>query len=223
MSIFTTAALRLFGVCGVAGAILFMAGDLLYNHIPGSKDSPAVKMSRMPESRLLAAGMLGLAGCWFYSLASLHVYLALRPAGEIFAFLFALAFAAAMICYGITHTAYFAISAGAQVAARVGRDVEEGGKLGNKFFQRLVYITYIPVAISSLMMFYAILSGQSLYPRWMVIFLPVVIYVLKTPLTGILKGRIKEVINDSYDNFVLLVFFVLSTVVLWNAVVSRAF
>jgi hypothetical protein len=56
-----------------------------------------------------------------------------------------------------------------------------------------------------------------MYPRWMAAFLPVVIYLLKTPVIRLLKGRLREIINDSYDNLVLLVFFVLSTSVLWNS------
>jgi hypothetical protein len=220
MILFTTWALRLFGISGIVGSILFIGGDLLYNHVPASKDSPALKMSRLPESRLLNAGTLGLVGCWFYTLASLHLYIAFRPAGDVFALIFWLAFAATMIGYGIGHTAYFAIAAGAQVAAKLGSEAESGGKLGNLFFQRVVNLTYIPVAIFSVMMVYGIVSGRSMYPRWMVVFLPVVIYLLKTPVTRILKGRLGEIIKDSYDNVVLLVFYVLSTIVLWNGLVS---
>ena len=65
-------------------------------------------------------------------------------------------------------------------------------------------------------MLYAILAGKSLYPRWMVIFLPIFIYLLKAPVMRILKGRLKEIINDSYDNIVLFIFYILSTVVLWD-------
>jgi hypothetical protein len=220
MTIFTPWALRLFGISGIIGSILFIFGDLSYNHVPGSKNSPTVKMSKMPVLRLLNAGTLGLVGCWFYVLASWHLYLAFLPAGEIFAFISLLAFGAAMICYGIGHTAYFAIAAGAQVAAQLGSDVESGGELGNTFFQRITYITYIPVAISSLMMIYGIAVGRSLYPRWMLVFLPIIIYLLKTPVTRILRGHLQEIINDSYDNIVLFVFYVLSTVVLWNGLVS---
>ena len=219
MSILTPWALRLFGLSGIIGAILLIAGDLLYNHIPGSKNSPTVKMSQMSEARLLNAGTLGLISCWLYTLASLHLYIAFRPAGEMFAVMVGLAIAATMICYGITHTAYFSIAAGAQVAARLGSDVEAGGKLGNVFFQRLVAITYIPVAVVNLLMLYGILSGQSMYPRWMVVFLPIIIYLLKTPVTRLLRGRVREIIHDSYDNIVLFVFYTLSTIVLWNGLV----
>jgi len=219
MFIFTTWALRLFGISGILGSVLFILGDLLYNHVPGSQNSTTIKMSKMPEARLLNAGVLGLIGCWFYTLASLHLFLAFQPSGEIFAFILTLAFAAVMICYGISHTAYFAIASGAKMAEQLGADAEAGGKLGNIFFERLVHITYIPVVISSLMMAYGILTGKSMYPQWMVIFLPVVIYLLKSPVTRLLKGRKKELVNDSYDNFVLFIFFSLSTLLLWSSVV----
>ena len=219
MSLDTTWALRCFGISGILGAVLFIIGDLLYNHIPGSTKSPTEKMSVLPESRLLNAGILGMIGCWLYTLASAQIYLAFRPAGDTFAFIVLVAFGAVMISYGIGHTAYFSIASGAQVAVWLGSDAETGGKLGNKFFQRSVYITYIPVVIASLMMFYGIASGHSLYPRWMVIFLPIVIYFLKTPVVRILKGRPREVINDSYDNITVFVFYIISTIVLWNGVI----
>ena len=220
MLIFTLWSLRLFGISGIIGSILFICGDLLYNHIPGSTAGPAMKMSALPESRLLNAGTLGMVGCWFYALAALHVYIAFRPAGEPFASILFLAFAAVMVSFGIAHTAYFSIAAGAKAAAALAADGEAGGKLGNVFFQRVTYITYVPTAIATLMMAAGILMGRSMYPRWMVIFLPLVIYLLKIPVTRILKGHVKELVNDSYDNIVLFVFYVLSTIVLWKGIVS---
>jgi hypothetical protein len=208
--------LRWLGISGIFGSILFIAGDLLYNHVPGSSKSPTEKMSSLPESRLLNAGMLGLIGCWFYILASGQIYIAFQPVGMTFALIVFLTFATVMICYGVTHTAYFAIAAGAQVAARLGSDIGSGGRLGNVFYQRLVRITYIPVAIASLMMLYGIITGQSRYPRWMVIFLPIITYLLRTLILRILRGHFREIVNDSYDNIILFVFFLISTIVLWN-------
>lgn len=219
MFIVTTWGLRLFGISGILGSVLFIFGDLLYNHIPGSIHNPIVKMSKLPETRLLRAGTLGLIGCWFYTLASLQIFIAFRTVGEIFAFILTLTFGAVMVGYGISHTAYFAIATGAKIAGQLGTDVEVGGKLGNAFYQRLVYILYVPVAISSLMMIYGIVAGKSMYPRWMVVFLPIVIYLLKSPVTRLLKGRLKELVNDSYDNIVLFIFYVFSTLLLWNSFV----
>jgi len=220
MSIITTLALRLFGISGIIGSILFIIGDLLYNHIPGSKDSNELRLSKIPESRLLNGGALGLVGCWFYTLSAFHLYIAFRPAGDAFAFILSIAFGATMICYGVAHAAYFAIPVGVQVAAKLGSDTESGGRLGWIFFGRLLNITYIPVAIFSLMMFYGIVMGYSMYPRWMVVFLPIILYLLRTPVVKIFKGHLQEMIGHAYDNIILFVFFVLSTLLLWNGFVS---
>lgn len=219
MFIYTTLALRIFGLAGVIGSLIFICGDLLYNHVSGSAESPASKMGKMAPSRLLAAGSAGLVGCWFYLLGVGHICLAFRPAGDVFAFILMAAFIAVMVGYGVAHTAYFAIGAGAQTARKAGLDMEEGGRLGNALFGRLSVITYLPVAVSSLMMIYAVVAGRSLYPVWMVIFLPVVIYLLKRPVIWLLRGHIRELVNDSYDNIAFLAYFLISTIVLWNAVV----
>jgi len=220
MFLFTNWALRLLGISGIFGASLFICGDLLYNHVPGSRETPTVIMSKLSSGRLIAAGILGMLGCWFYTLAAFHLYLAFRPLGDVFAFIFLLAFGVTGICYGIGHTAYFAIAAGAQVATRFGSDADSGGQLGNAFFKRVTTITYVPVIIASLMMLYGIVTGHSLYPRWMVIFMPIIIYLLRKPVLLVLKGHLQEIVRDSYDNMVLLVFYVLSTIVLWNGVIS---
>jgi hypothetical protein len=216
MFVFTIWGLRILGLCGVLGSILFISGDLLYNHIPGSSATVAEKMVRLSSTRLINAGTLGLLGCWLYTLASLHIFLAFRPAGELFSYSLLLIFGAVMVSYGISHAAYFSIAAGAHAAMEYGNDANAGGRLGNAFFQRLVNIIYIPVGLSSLMMLYGIISGRSLYPRWMVIFLPIIIYLLKVPIVRILRGRLRELVNDSYDNLVLFIFFLVSTLVLWN-------
>src|SRR6185295_9083762 len=125
-----------------------------------------------------------------------------------------------MICYGVAHAAYIAIVAGSHIAAKLGSDIESGGRLGWIFFLRLVNIAYIPVAILSLMMLYGIVTGHSMYPRWMVVFLPIILYLLRTPVVKIFKRQLKEIIGHAYDNIILFVFFVLSTLILWNRVVS---
>lgn len=216
MSIFVSYALRWFLISGVLGAVLMVAGDLLYQHIPGSLKTIPEKMALMTESRLILAGVMGLLGCWLYPLAAAQVYVAVLQVGSAFAIVTFLSFAAVLIAYGCSHTAYFAIASGAKVSVSLGSDANMGGKSGTAFFQKLVTITYIPVAISSIAMIYAILSGRSLYPLWMLCFQPILLYLLKQPILCLFRGRAREVLNDSYDNMILLVFFAVSALVLWN-------
>lgn len=207
---------QLSGIAGILGALVTGAGDLLYHHIPGSRQSIEERMSSLPTSRLITAGSFGLIGSWLYFFGAFHLYYAFQPGGRDFAFSISIAFALVAICYGVGHAAYFAIGSGAKIARENGLDIAAAGKAGGALFSRLVLITYIPVTIASLLMLYGILSRRSAYPIWMAVFLPVIPYLLRIPILKILPSRVQEVIRDSYDNFVLLVFFVLSTIVLWN-------
>jgi hypothetical protein len=207
--------IRLCGIAGILGALITGIGDLLYYHIPNSKQTLAERMSSLPQTRLVTAGTLGLIGSWLYLLSTFHIYYAFLPFGIGFAFAVSFSFALVAVAYGVGHASYYAIGSSAKVARENNLDVESAGKTGEALFSRIVLITYFPVAVAMLLMLYGIVSGRSAYPLWMVIFLPIVPYLLRAPVLKILRGRAHELVRDSYDNFVLLVFFLVSTIVLW--------
>ena len=211
----TITIIRLCGIMGILGALTTGLGDLLYNHIPGSTQSLYQKMSSFPQKRLVTAGILGLIGSWLYLFSTFHLYHAFLPVGNNFALSVALSFALVAIAYGVDHAAYYAIGSAAKIARDNQLDIESAGKMGEALFSKIVLITYIPVVVLSLLMVYGVLSGRSAYPIWMVVFLPIVPYLLRAPVLKILRGRVHEFVRDSYDNFVLLLFFFVSTIVLW--------
>ena len=172
-------------------------------------------MSTLSEKRLINAGIFGLVGCWLYTFSSFQVYLVFAPAGKILSLFILLSFMIVMICYGVCHAAYFAIASGAHYSARLGSDAESGGKLGNRFFKKLSQITFIPVAVSSILMIYGLFFRHTLYPNWMIIFFPVVIYLMKPLISRLPNVRIKELILDSYDNIPFFLFFLISTIITW--------
>ena len=208
--------IRLCGISGILGAFITGIGDLLYHHIPNSKQTLAERMSSLPQTRLVTAGTLGLIGSWLYLMSAFHIYYAFLSVGVGFAFTVSFSFALVAVAYGVGHASYYAIGSSAKVARENNLDVESAGKIGEALFSRIVLITYFPVVIAMLLMLYGIISGRSAYPLWMAIFLPIIPYLLRTPVLKILHGRAHELVRDSYDNFVLLLFFLVSTVVLWG-------
>ena len=211
-----TTIVRLCGIAGILGALITGGGDLLYHYVPGSQQPPAERMAGLPQARLVAAGVLGLLGSWLYLLSVFHIYFAFLPVGSSFAISVSITFALVAVAYGVGHASYYAIGSGAKLARANGLDIVAAAQSGGALFSRIVMITYIPVAIASLLMLYGILSGRSSYPRWLVLFLPIVPYLLRTPILKIVGGSAREILRDSYDNFVFLVFFLVSTIVLWN-------
>jgi hypothetical protein len=208
--------IRLSGIAGIFGGLIMAVGDLFYHHIPGSKQSLAERMSSLPQSRQVRAGIFGLVGSWFYLLSAFHLYYAFLPVGDIFALVLAIAFAMVASAYGTGHAAFYAIWSGAKIARDHGLDIDSAGRLGEMYYSRLVLVTYVPVAVASLLMLYGVFSGRSAYPLWMAPFLPIVLYLLRVPILKLLRGRLHELVRDSYDNSILLVFFLLSTILLWN-------
>ena len=174
MSIEPVILLRLCGIAGIFGALVTGMGDLLYNHVPGSTQTLYEKMSMFSQKRLVSAGALGLIGSWLYSLSAFHLYFAFQSVGEDMALSIAIAFAWVAIAYGVAHASYYAIGSNAKLARDNGLDIEKAGKAGEALFTKIVMITYIPVAITSLFMVYGVITGHSAYPIWMVIFLPIV-------------------------------------------------
>ena len=204
MNFETITIVRLCGIAGILGALITGAGDLLYNHIPGSTQTIYEKMSSLSQRRLVSAGALGLIGSWLYLFGALHLYFVFQSAGEDLTLSIAITFA------------WVAIGSNAKLARENGLDIVQAGKAGEALFTKIVMITYIPVAIASFFMVYGVVTAHSAYPIWMVIFLPIVPYLLRPVVLKIIRGRVHEIIRDSFDNFVLLVFFLISTIVVWN-------
>ena len=216
MSLETITIIRLCGIAGLLGGLITGIGDLLYNHIPGSTQTLYEKMSTFPQKRLVTAGILGLIGSWLYLFGVFHVYYAFLSAGNLIALTVSISFALVAVAYGVAHASYYAIGSAVKVAQENQLDVTSAGKWGEALYLKLVLITYIPVVVFSLLTIYAVIAGRSAYPIWMFIFLPIVPYLLRSVVLKILRGRVHEIIRDSYDNFVLLLYFLVSTLVLWN-------
>ena len=216
MSFETITIIRLCGVAGILGALTTGLGDLLYNHIPGSGQMLYEKMSTFPQRRLVTAGILGLIGSWLYFFSVFHLYYAFLSGGNLLALAVSISFALVAIAYGVAHASYYAIGSTAKIARDNQLVIESAGKLGEALFSKIVLITYIPVLAVSLLMIYGVISGRSAYPIWMVLFLPIIPYLLRPVVLKILHGRLHELVRDSYDNFVLLVYFLVSTFVLWG-------
>lgn len=216
MSLEPLTIVRVCGMAGILGALITGVGDLLYHHIPNSKLTLAERMSSLPQARLITAGVLGLVGSWLYLLGAFHLYYAFLSAGTGFAFAVSFSFALVAIAYGVGHASFYAIGSSAKVARENGLDVETAGKCGEALFSRVTLVAYAPVAAAMSLMLYGIVTGRSAYLLWMAIFVPIVSYLLRVPVLKTLRGRVHELIRDSYDNFVLLMYFFVSTLVLWK-------
>ncbi len=63
----------------------------------------------------------------------------------------------------------------------------------------------------------AVWQRHTRYPRWMLLFSPVIPFTLNGFVISLLDGKWKTIIGGGYLNLILLLFFTASTVALWTA------
>jgi len=203
----------LFGIAGMAGALLLFAGDMLFYYQPGSSDFVANMAAASPD-RIALSGLLALLAAWLYTLGAGQVYLALAPAPAWLRWLVFGSFAAIMIAYGVIHAAYVAIAVAARNAAALGLDPASQIELAWRTNQLMRNVTLLLFAVFTVSFTWAVLAGRTLYPRWILFFSPAILYFLKGPIVSRLEGAALVVVGGGYLNLLLLVFFTVSTVAL---------
>ncbi len=208
--------LRWLGLSGILGAIVLFTGDMLYYFNPNGGLSSITTMGSGPDWRLLAGGAASLIAAWLYTMGAGQIYFALKPAGKRISMLAFISFAAVMIAYGIAHASFFSIGSGAKNAFLAGVKVELMTKLPSQYFSLLIKITYLPVVIITVLFVYSVLFRKTLYPRWIIPFFPVFPYLFEGIVSQHLSGTLQVIIAGGYKNLIMLLFYLASTIVLWN-------
>ena len=207
---------RWLGIAGILGAAILFIGDILYLYDSSAEVAGLKSISDLPDGRFLASGISALIGGWLYTLGAGQLYFALRPSGKLISILTFGFFAAIMIGYGIAHAAFFSIISGAKDAFLTGAETAVLTELPKKYFYLLVQILTIPGVIAAILFVYAILFRKTHYPKWIVVLFPLFLFLLKDMIVEGLTGMSKAVLNGGYENMIMLLFFLVSTIVLWN-------
>ena len=224
--------MRLSGGAGVLGGILLYLGDMLYyfdphNPVPGGTFA-ATSLATLAQAeswRIVISGVLGVVCAWLYALGAWQVYLALRPAGQRIAVITAVAFAALMIYVGVFHTAVVPHALGAKVVALAGGQgvlAALGAQLPMEYFRGLLAVFVVPLVPFTVGFLYAVLRRHTRYPRQMALLTPSVLLVALHLLEAIPPPQsdgwymMYTATAGGYANLSLLLFFAVSTLVLWN-------
>ena len=205
----------LLGFSGMIGALVLFSGDMLF-YYNGAQTDFIANMSVSSDLRVIASAVTALLAAWLYTLGAGQIYYAFAPAAKWIRLTVFLSFAAVMITYGVVHGAYVAIATSAKNAATLGMTPDSLTDLSVTANNALRLIAYLPFAIFSLVFIPTVWLKNTHYPRWVIMFSPVVLFFLHDPIVGSLEGRLKIIIGGGYLNLILLVFFAISTIALWN-------
>jgi hypothetical protein len=109
-----------------------------------------------------------------------------------------------------------AIAATAKLAAQYQLDIEMATALASKINQTLRLFIYPIFAILSFLFISQVWKRKTLYPRWMILFFPLIPFLFRGIIGKFLSGSIQIIIMGGYFNLILVLFFAASTLALWN-------
>ncbi len=207
--------LRALGIVGILGGLTLFAGDMLF-YYDSLSTNLLLNMSKASDSRIAANGVLALLATWLYLLGLIPVFYAFSPAKKKNRYSVVIAFAAILTSYGIIHGAYIAIATSAKLAAENQLNVEEATSLALAANQAIRLIIYPVFAFLSFLFIREVWKKNTLYPRWMLFFFPLLPFLLENLITGALSGRAWVIVEGGYLNLILVLFFTASTAALWN-------
>ncbi len=207
--------LRFFGLAGIVGGLLLFSGDMLF-YFNSTDTNLKLNMAKASDFRILINGVIALFSTWFYLLGAGQVYYAFAPATKTARNIVVVSFAAILISYGIVHSAYIAIAATAKVALQNQLDIETATALASATNQLIRLLIYPVFALFSFVFIWHVWQKKTYYPRWIILFFPLVPFLFKGLFSKILSGSIWIIVSGGYLNLILVLFFTASTIALWN-------
>ena len=207
--------IRVLGVFGILGGLILFAGDMLLYYDPVNI-SLKRNMGNASDFRIMASGVCALFAAWFYMLGLGQVYYAFKTTKPFFRNGMLISFGGILISYGIVHGAFLAIATTAKLATEHSLNINEAVLLSEKTNEILRLFVYPLFGILSILFIGQVWKRKTLYPRWIILFFPLIPFLIEDLVTKYLQNNIWIIIKGGYLNIILVVFFTASTIALWN-------
>jgi hypothetical protein len=210
---------QLAGLCGLAGALLFCVGDMLFYGHFGSGANFAEGMlatvMRASTARLFAGGLLGPLAACLCIVGFWHVYLNVRPSHVLLARLVLILFSILMVAGSAVHTLWTAKGLALKYCYGQG-DPCSDLLVAIKSYWALAYnLGAIPGYLGAALLFGLVLLGKTYYPRWTVIANPAVLMAL-SPLANRVPAPLGAILVGGFTNLSIAIFFLVSVATTWN-------
>ena len=206
---------RLFGICGIVGGLTLFSGDMLFYYDPINANLYE-NMGNASDSRIIISAITALIASWLYVLGSIHVYQAFKQTKPIIKNLVLFCFAAISIAYGVVHGAFVAIATSSKLAVENDLNLNQATLLAVEANNILRSIVYPIFGLLSFLFITQVWKRKTLYPRWILLFFPLIPFLLENVICKNLSGSISIIICGGYLNHILIIFFTASSIALWN-------
>ncbi|WP_369756283.1 DUF6796 family protein [Peptoniphilus sp. BV3AC2] len=191
---------------GLFGSFLMFLGDMiLYYDKDGydSKDkinSVITIMKKLSVKRLYLGGLLGPIGAFLYSLGFYHIVLASQGKYENLGWILFIINNLGTILGGAYHLQFAYLGL---LSRHKGKESFDEFLKFLKFQAKFVFSV---MALGNLGLSIMMLSGMMIFPRWQVLFTPLVLVIL-TPLLGKLPKRLHMIICGGWFNLIYFIYY----------------
>ena len=206
---------RVLGIFGILGGITLLTGDMLFYYDP-TNTNLFENMGNASDSRIIYSAVTALLASWFYILGVIHVYQAFKPTKPLIKNTVLICFAAITISYGVVHGAFVAIATSSKLAIENNLDLNDSVALANEANNTLRLIVYPIFGLLSILFITQVWKKNTLYPRWIILFFPLIPFLIQDFICKNLSGNIWIIVCGGYLNHILIIFFTASTIALWN-------
>ncbi len=207
--------IRVLGIFGILGGLILFTGDMLFYYDPINTNFRE-NMGNASDFRIIASAVTALIGAWFYMLGVFQVYHAFKPAKPIIRNTILICFGAISIAYGVIHGAFVSIATSAKLASENSLNLDEAVSLAAEANNVLRLFVYPIFGILSILFITQVWQRKTLYPKWIILFFPLIPFLIQGTICNNLSGKIRTVVCGGYLNLILVIFFAASTIALWN-------
>ncbi len=207
---------RLTGLCGLAGALLFFAGDMLfYGHFGSGANFSASIVTHASDARLYSGGLVGPFAACLCILGFWHVYLNTKASNPILARLILACFSVLMVFGNAMHTLWTARDLALKYCYQQSALCSDLAASVKSYWSLAYNLGAIPGYLGAILLLLLVLFRRTDYPRWTAFFNPAILIIVAS-LAVYVPAPLGAVFVGGSDNLSIAAFFFVSLLTTWN-------
>lgn len=219
----TAVIILLMGFVGIFGVLLTLVSDFILIGRPGSSYSffklGTESMAGFPQWRITIGTFLGILVIPMQLAGLGPMYYSLKHSGKIKALIIALTTAHTLILAVAFHVSYAFIASGWKLYYELGPGDIIALKMLKRFdyyWRIIIIIMAIELIFSSIFYSVIILRGNTLYPKWMALFNPMLVLIYTYLIILFIPHPVGGFVAPAFLNLATLFFLILSTITVYR-------
>jgi len=211
---------RLAGLAGLAGALLFFCGDMLFYGHFGAGATFHEGMQRVareaPLARLFVGGLLGPPAACLCIIGFWHVGRNITPRSPLLGRLIFYMLVAMMVAGSAVHALWVPRGLASRYELPLTAHAPDLFAALRRYWELAYDVAALPAYTGAILLLFVVLVGKTIYPRWTVLANFGLLSLLE-PLASQVPAPLGAILVGGFTNLSIAVFFLVSVLSTWNA------